>query len=161
LSVGRKEWTSFATRKFNKQTYLQIAHSYQPQSSMLFHSGASASSLPLMCMSPPFTTLTTHVQYLQCAQYLPSTKAVCNIWSRQQWSICTQPSSSQDFPLVFLHHLSLHFFAPPVPVILSTKLTTMASSSAIANTVGPKRSSNPPCPLMRMLFARQWKVMSA
>lgn len=44
---------------------------------------------------------------------------------------------------------------------LSTKLTTTAAASATANTVGPHLSSKPPCPLMRMLFARQWYVNRA
>ena len=48
-----------------------------------------------------------------------------------------------------------------VPVTLSTKLTTTAPASTIANTVGPNRSSKPPCPLSRILLARQWKVTSA
>jgi hypothetical protein len=46
-------------------------------------------------------------------------------------------------------------------VILRTKLTITAANSAIARMVGPSRSSNPPCPRIRMLLARQWKVNSA
>lgn len=44
---------------------------------------------------------------------------------------------------------------------LSTRLTTTAAANATANTVGPHLSSNPPCPLIRILFARQWYVKSA
>lgn len=50
---------------------------------------------------------------------------------------------------------------PHVPVTRSTKLTTTAPASTTANTVGPNRSSKPPCPLSRILLARQWKVTSA
>lgn len=49
----------------------------------------------------------------------------------------------------------------PPSLNLSTKLTTTAAANATANTVGPHRSSKPPCPLIRILFARQWYVKSA
>lgn len=36
-----------------------------------------------------------------------------------------------------------------------------AQNSAIVKIVGPNRSSKPPCPRIRMLFARQWNVNRA
>ena len=49
----------------------------------------------------------------------------------------------------------------PPSLNLRTRLTTTAAASATANTVGPHLSSNPPCPLILMLLARQWYVKSA
>jgi hypothetical protein len=46
-------------------------------------------------------------------------------------------------------------------VNLNTKLTMTAQNSAIVKTVGPNRSSKPPCPRIRMLLARQWNVYKA
>jgi len=46
-------------------------------------------------------------------------------------------------------------------VILSTKFTTTARSRIIAKNVGPKRSSKPAWPRIRIDFARQWYVINA
>jgi hypothetical protein len=49
-----------------------------------------------------------------------------------------------------------------LPIVnLNTKLTMTAAKSASVKIVGPRRSSKPPCPRMRMLLARQWNVKSA
>lgn len=86
------------------------------------------------------------------------------------------PSSSiptahilQDYPTSFLIPPPHPFLKTPpsqtLPlfsaVTLSTKFTTTAASKKTASTDGPKRSSNPLCPLMRILLARQWYVTSA
>lgn len=42
-----------------------------------------------------------------------------------------------------------------------TKLTTMASTRMMAKNVGPKRSSKPAWPRLRIDFARQWYVNKA
>jgi hypothetical protein len=75
------------------------------------------------------------------------------------------------FLVVLSHHLptsfpassslsSAYFFSLPM-VNLNTKLTMTAAKSAIVKIVGPRRSSNPPCPRIRMLLARQWNVKRA
>ena len=57
---------------------------------------------------------------------------------------------------------SSHFPSPSPPsTTLNTKFTNTATANAIASTVGPTRSSNPPCPRIRILRARQWNVISA
>jgi hypothetical protein len=66
---------------------------------------------------------------------------------------------SYPSPPLMPSHPSL-YLSPPA-VILNTKFTTTAASNATANTLGPNRSSNPPWPLSRMLFALQWNVISA
>jgi hypothetical protein len=49
-----------------------------------------------------------------------------------------------------------------LPIVnLNTKLTMTAANSASVKIVGPRRSSKPPWPRMRMLLARQWNVKSA
>lgn len=58
-------------------------------------------------------------------------------------------------------HATKGFIQCPLSLNLSTRLTTTAAANATANTVGPHLSSNPPCPLIRILFARQWYVKSA
>lgn len=50
--------------------------------------------------------------------------------------------------------------AGPYP-ILNTKLTTTATPTKSASTLGPNLSSKPPCPLNLILLALQWYVTSA
>lgn len=50
---------------------------------------------------------------------------------------------------------SPHTSQRPPSLNLSTRFTTTAAARAAANTVGPHLSSNPPCPLILILFARQ------
>lgn len=79
----------------------------------------------------------------------------------------TQYCHNQEQSLLLLSVLSSPLFYP-IPqsmshgfgscgeyVILSTKLTTTASSKMMARNVGPKRSSKPAWPLIRILFALQ------
>lgn len=61
-------------------------------------------------------------------------------------------SSAQLFSVSILPFS--YFFSCP-RVILKTKLTITAPNKATASTEGPYRSSNPPCPLTRILFALQ------
>ena len=67
------------------------------------------------------------------------------------YTICPFHSAPQIWP----------FFSFDVYVMRRIKLTTTARSRMIARNVGPKRSSKPAWPRMRIDLARQWYVNKA